>query len=326
MKIAVFGAGALGGVYGVRLAVHGGVDVTFIVRPARAASSAPIAIETVRKGRRDTIAAPAYATEVPPDTDAILLAVGTEDLVATRLDGGSAEGGITIDGPLGSSDAPIVILTPMLPKGWARVRRAFGGRAYAAMPNVAAYARRDDGVIRYWLLPATTKIDEPRAGARGAEAVRALAHALRRAGLRGELELAVHETNPATTVAYIAIGMGLAVAGSAAALAADDALLELVARACREGSRLAYRIGTPELFVALTPVVSAPWALRAWLGALGRLSPEALFYAEEHFSRKLVDQHRLMAREMSEIAEDKGLPHAAIDALAERLDAGAPRA
>lgn len=312
MRVAVFGAGALGAVYGVRLAVHGDVDVTFVVRPSRVASHEPIAIESVRNDRRDAIDAPDRADVVPGDADVILLAVGTEDLDALK-------------GPIGTSNAPLVILTPMLPKDWARVRGTFGERAHAAMPNVVAYARKEDGVVRYWLPPAPTKIDEPRPGSASTEAVRELVAALSRAGLRAKLELAVHETNPATTVCFIAIGMVLSIAGSAEALVADDALLSLATRACREGVRLSHRIGQPELWASLAPVISAPWALRAWLRALGRLSPEGLFYAEEHFARKLKDQHRVMIGEMIELAREKGLPREAFEELAARLEAARAR-
>lgn len=302
MKVAVFGAGALGSVYGVRLAKMGGVDVTFVVRPARAASTEPIVIERVRGDARDELREPSRVATVPPDADVVLLAVGTEDLDA-------------IAAPLGESGAPIVILTPMLPQNWERVRAAFGQRAYAAMPNVAAYTRASDGIVRYWHLPAATKIDEPRPGAEGEGAVRELARALSRAKLRGKLELGVHETNPATTVSFIPIAMGLAIAGSARALAEDEALLSLITRACREGLSLSRRIGQAEVWTALTPALAAPWAMRAWLGALGRLSEEAVFYAEEHFGRKLRDQHRVMIREMVELAADKRLPHGALDEL-----------
>ena len=312
MHVAVFGAGALGGVYGVLLAAHGGVDVTFVVRPSRVASREPIAIESVRKNHRDVIEAPRRSDTVPGDADVILLAVGTEDLD-------------TLKDPIGISTAPIVILTPMMPKDWARVRAAFGERAHAAMPNVVAYTRKEDGVVRYWLPPAPTKIDEPRAGSPSADVVRELVDALSRAGLRAKLDLAVHETNPATTVSFIAIGMVLSIAGSAEALIADDSLLSLATRACREGVRLSHRIGRPELWASLAPAISAPWALQTWLRALGRLSPEGLFYAEEHFGRKLKDQHRVMIDEMIELAREKHLSREALEELAARLETARTR-
>jgi 2-dehydropantoate 2-reductase len=177
-----------------------------------------------------------------------------------------------------------------------------------------------DAVVRYWTL-AATKIDEPRGKNPSAGAVRELAASLSRAGLRTKLELGVHETNPATTVCLIPIGMAIAVAGDVSSLLADEQLLELTSRACREGVRLAHRIGAPEPWARLAPVFSAPWALRVWLGGLAKTSPEALFYAEEHFGRKLTAQHRIMIREMADLTRDRGLPHAAIDELARRLEA-----
>lgn len=311
MKVAVFGAGALGGVYGTRLALRGQVDVAFVVRPARVGSREPIVIEAVRGERREILEAPARVDAVPPDADVVLLAVGTEDLDA-------------LTEPLATSEAPIVVLTPMLPPDWARMRAAFGERVLAAMPNVVAYTRKEDGVIRYWAPPAPTKIDEPRAGDAGADAVRELAAALSRAGLRGRLELGVHEKNPATTVCFIAIGMTLSLAGSIAALVDDESLLSLATRACREGVRLSRRIGAPEPWAPLAPALAAPWALRAWLGALVRISPEAAFYAEEHFGRKLKEQHRGMIRAMIELARDHALPREALEELGRRFAATAP--
>lgn len=303
MHVAVFGAGALGSVYGVRLATRARVSVTWIVRAAKVSSRAPIVIERVRRDEREEIDVPVRAASIPTDADVVLLAVGTEDLDAIR-------------GALAGSDAPIIVLTPMFPRDWERMRAAFGARVLSAMPNVVSYARKDDGVIRYWLPPAPTRIDETRD-----EAVRELARRLDEAGLRAHLELGVHEKNPATTISYIAIAMALAVAGSADALMKDDSLLSLTTRACREGVALGRRVGTPEPWAALSPFIAAPWALRAWLGMLGRVSPEALFYAEEHFARKLRAQHQVMIREMIDLAREKRVGHAAFEELAARLEA-----
>jgi ketopantoate reductase len=313
VKVAILGAGALGVLYGVRLACHGGADVAFVVRRSRVAEDTPFTVERV--GRRggvrssDTIDAPTRTEIVPGDADVILLAVGTEDLEA-------------LERPLGDSEAPIVILTPMLPRDWARVRKAFGERAHAAMPPVAAYVRKD-GIVRYWLAPAPTRIDEPRSNAPSRAAVEELAASLSRAGLRARLDLGVHERNPATTVCLIPIGMALALAGSVEALEADDALLALTQRACREGVRFAARIGEPEPFAPLAPVFAAPWALRLGFDFLRWLSPEAIFFAEEHFGRKLKAQHAAMIGELARFAEEKGLPCDAFLELGRRFSDGA---
>lgn len=308
MHVAVYGAGALGSVYGVRLATRARATVSWIVRPAKVTLRAPIVIESVRKDERETIDLPERVAEIPGDADIVLLAVGTEDLDAIRP-------------VLEARDIPIVVLTPMLPADWQRMRAAFGSRVLAAMPNVVAYARKNDddehAVIRYWLPPAPTRIDEPRR--QSDIAVRELARRLDEAGLKAHLELGVHENNPATTVAWIPIAMAFAVAGSAEAFAKDESLQSLTTRACREGASLGRRLGQVEVWAASSPVIAAPWALRTWLGLLPRISPEALFYAEEHFARKLAGQHRTMIREMIDLAKDRGLEHQAFDELAVRL-------
>jgi 2-dehydropantoate 2-reductase len=151
--------------------------------------------------------------------------------------------------------------------------------------------------------------------------VRALARALDAAGLPAHLELGVHETNPATTVCAIGVGMSLAIAGSFDALADDEALADLASRACREGVAIARTIGRPLAGATLAPWLASGWSLRAARALLGRFSPEALFYAEEHFGRKLRAQHVAMAREIVELARARGLGHAAFDELAARLAA-----
>ena len=60
--------------------------------------------------------------------------------------------------------------------------------------------------------------------------------------------------------------------------------------------------------------------MRTWLGLLPRISPEALFYAEEHFGRKLAGQHRAMIADMIDLAIAKGVEHQAMRELAARLD------
>lgn len=311
MHVAVYGAGALGLVYGVRLACRTHASVTFVVRAERLPSASaralePLVIERVKetRDRRDELAAPSFASEIPGDADVVLLAVGTEDLEGIRP-------------VLEGSSAPIVVLTPMLLADYTRMRSAFGERVLAGMPGVVSYAR-EDHVVRYWLPPAPTRIDEPRAGAHG-DAIRALAVLLAEAGLRTHLELGVHESNPATTVCMIPIGMSVSLAGGIEALAAEGELLALTSRACREGVELGRSLGRPEAGAMLGPLLATPLAMRAVVATLRRLSPEALFYVDEHFGRKLRAQHGVMAREMAALARAKHVPHDAIDELAMKL-------
>jgi 2-dehydropantoate 2-reductase len=305
MHVSIVGAGALGATIGALLGWRGGVDVSFVVRPRRVAETEPFVIESMRGARRHVLA-PERAAEVAPDADVILLAVGTEDLDA-------------IGERLGGSEAPIVVLTPMLPRDHAAMRAAFGDRVHAAMPNLLAYRRPEDGVLRYWISPAPTRIDEPRGRSPHREGIQELVRALSRAGLRGHLELGVHERNPATTVSFIAVAMALAVAGSVDALLADDALLDLAARGCREGVQIGRRIGAPDPFAGLAPLVATPWALRVALRTVARVAPEGIVYLDAHFGEKLVAQDVEMAAQIVALAEDKGVPHAAFDALHARL-------
>jgi ketopantoate reductase len=310
MHVAVYGAGALGCVYGVRLALRTRASVTFVVRAARASSREPLVIERVKnvRDRREELASPVRAVDIPGDADVILLAVGTEDLEGIRH-------------VLDASSAPIVVLTPMLPADYARMRTAFGDRVLAAMPAVVSYAR--EAIVRYWLPPAPTRIDEPRAGEHGV-AVRALAALLDEAGLPTHLELGVHELNPATTVCMIPIGMSVGLAGGMHALAGDASLLSLTSRACREGVALARCIGRPEPGALVGSLVATPLAMRTIVAFLRRFSPEGLFYMDEHFGRKLRAQHAIMAREMADLARAKHVAHEAIDELSAKLTAVVP--
>ncbi|SDD12488.1 ketopantoate reductase [Cupriavidus sp. YR651] len=80
MKILVLGAGAIGGYYGARL-IEAGADVTFLVRPARAAKLAASGL--VVKSELGNFAQPVKtvdSTTVRPDYDLVLLACKGYDL------------------------------------------------------------------------------------------------------------------------------------------------------------------------------------------------------------------------------------------------------
>lgn len=304
MHVAVVGAGALGSVYGVALATRTDATVTFVVRAARVEETSAIIVERVKRDARDAIETPRRARSVPASADVIVLAVGTDD-----LDG--------LARTLGDSPAPIVVLTPMMPGDLTRMQAAFGSRVHAAMPAVVAYTR-NDGVVRYWLPPVATRIDEPRAG-RAGDCVRALARLLSSAGLRTQLAIGVGRTNPATTACFIPLAMALAVAGSLENLTRDRELMVLAARACAEGLAWARTHAMPDPELAIAPLLAMPWILPGMVALGSRLSAEGAFYAEEHFARKLDAQHRVMSRDLATLARESGLPHAALDALAARL-------
>ena len=80
MHVTIVGAGALGRVYGVRLAAAGN-NVAFVVRKARVTETSPIAIEQVNGAKRqDRLDAPSRVVSVPPDTNAVLVTVRFDQL------------------------------------------------------------------------------------------------------------------------------------------------------------------------------------------------------------------------------------------------------
>jgi 2-dehydropantoate 2-reductase len=312
MHIAVVGAGALGSVYGVRLAACTRAAVSFVVRPARAESREPITIEQgglYKRGLRERIEQPERGAHIARNADLVLLAVGTEHLEETY-------------DKLRETDAPIVVLSPMMPADFAKMRRAFGDRVHAAMPTVVAYASGGQGdrgsVVRYWLIPSPTRIDLPCQGRRG-QVVRSFANALDQAGLATQLEARVYETNPATTVCFLPMAMAISIAGGVEALCSDADLLAITAKACRESVRLARRIGRPLPFATLAPLAASAPALRSAVAMLRRLSPEALSYLDLHFGQKLRTQNDIMLRNMVDLARDKDLPHSALRKLGGKL-------
>ena len=196
------------------------------------------------------------------------------------------------------------------------MRETYGDRVHAAIATVVAYAR-EDGVYRYWLPPAPTKIDEPRAGDHGV-AVRALADTLREAGISTLLEMGVHESGPASTCCAVPLAMTIALAGTMEDLSNDPVLCDLAHRCCREGVALGKRIGRPDPATLAAPLVASRIGMKLLNGFL---SEEARHYVSHHFGAKLIAQHRQMAADFVEMAASRGLPHVALSELYERLNA-----
>lgn len=303
MHVAIVGAGALGSVYGVRLATRTKASVSFVVRRPRD-PNAPIALERgsltprPRRATREVIERPEVHLEVPADADVVLVAVGTNALPA-------------ILPALEATSAPVVVLTPMMPGDFAAMRAALGARVLAAMPNVVSY--EDRGVVRYWLMPRPTLVDEPRATTGDAGVpVRALAAALSEAGIDTRFELGVHESNPATTACFIPAAMAVCVAGGLEALARDPQTTALARRACVEGVALSRRLGRADPLAHAAPLVATPLVLSAAAFVLQRLAPEIVGYIDAHFGEKLRAQHVAMAATLARLATERGTPHEAL--------------
>ncbi len=318
MHVAIVGAGALGRVYGVRLRLHGDAGVTLVVRPGHLEDRGAIRIERIDgENEVDTWEEPALATRVPDGADVVLVAVRAEQLDSS------------LDGLLGTTGPPIVVLTPMMPGDSSRLVARYGGRLRAAMVGVVAYTIRRTspgnaaGVSRYWLpRSATTLIDDTSEDSEaigGASAMRDLVHALVTAGFRTRLESHVLDSNLATTVAIAPAAMGIDAAGSIDALLADRALRDLTVAAIKEGLALSGKVGKGASWLGyLTPFVGTTM-LRIGASLGKSQAPEAFAYVEEHFGRKLHAQNVAMGRALVDLAKSRHTSSRAIESLLERL-------
>jgi 2-dehydropantoate 2-reductase len=304
MHLAIVGAGALGLVFGGRLALHGGIESTLIVRPHRASDDSPVILERVDGAQEHEVWRPERFAALPSHADAVMVCVRYEqvnDELFALLTG---------------HDLPVVMMTPMLPATYQRAKKALGDRLLAGMPGVVAYVN-DAGAVRYWLPRlAPVLIDEPRPRV---AVIDELVAGLVKAGMKARLEMGVHETNPATTVTFVPLMMALDAAGSIDALMKDAPLLDLAFEGADEGVKLSGAIGKAASFTPLLVKFVGPLTLRAGI-ALGRArSPEAVHYVENHFGHQLRAQHISMAKDIVALAKEKGTPHEAIDGLLARL-------
>jgi hypothetical protein len=244
-------------------------------------------------------------TAIPAHADVVLVCVRGDQLDETLV-------AMLRAGP----SVPVVAITPMLPRTYARMQAQLGTRLFAAMSSVVGYTDAS-GVTRYWVSgTAKTLIDEPRTKE---PALVGLVEALVRAGIDARFEPAVHETNAATTILFLPLTFGLDIAGSIDGLMSDAPLLAMTFRAGEEARALADRCGKVAFWAGLLTRFLGPRTIRIGL-ALGRSrSPEAIAFVEEHFGRKAHAQNVAMAAEACSLAEEKATPHGALDELLARL-------
>jgi ketopantoate reductase len=301
VRVAIVGAGALGSVYGARLARFAGCEVSIVAR-----SHAPprvVRLERVEDGEVLRWEAPARATLAPRDADVVLAFVRYEQLdsLAARVEGGAS---------------PVVVMTPMMPQDHARASVAMPGRVVTGMPSVVSY-ENDAGAIRYWLpRAATTLVD---GGGPGGAALAEFVKRLTRAEIGAKLESDVLGRNVATTVSFVPIAMALDVAGTIEAVLADEPLLALALQAAEEGRELGRAVGKAEAWASTLLRFVGPFTLKVGLGLARSRAPEAVTYAEQHFGRKLHAQNVAMAERIVQLAEEKGTPREALAKLFEML-------
>ena len=302
MRVAIVGAGALGSVYGARLACFAGCEVSVVARTP--GPPAEVRLERVEDGEVLRWSAPARVDVAPLDADVVLAFVRYEQLgsLPPRVAGGTA---------------PIVVMTPMMPQDHDSLAAALPGRLATGMPSVVSYLN-DAGAIRYWLPRMATTLVEARPGS---DVEAELARRLDRAEIGARVEADVLSRNVATTVSFIPLAMALDAAGSIDGLLGDDALLHLGLEAADEGRDLAKTIGKAEAWASTLLRFVGPRALKVGIGLARSRAAEACSYAEQHFGRKLHAQNLLMARRIVELAERRNVPHVALEQLLTRLAA-----
>jgi hypothetical protein len=303
MHVSVVGAGALGCVYGARLAKLARVDVSFVVRRAR---TEPLVLQRIDAPEELRLETPRWTTSIPADATVLLLCVGANDLDDALV------------ASLRAHAAPIVTLTPLLPRDYSRLRDAFGKRLLPGMPSVASY-RANSGVVRYFLpRAAQTLIEEPRPLLPDIDR---LTRALNEAGIGSRMQIGTYEINAATTVTFLPLAFALDVAGSVDALFDDKELLRLALAAAREGDTLGQSLGKAASWAELLASFIGPTMLKIGVGLAKRRSPEAVHYVEQHFGAKMHAQNVVMAEEIAALAESRKVPSAALNALAGRVRA-----
>ena len=286
MKIAIVGAGALGAVYGLRLAMVGGHDVSLVVREARAEKGGPLRLQRVDGDQAaNELDSPPYTTAIPSDADVTIVTVRQDQL------------NDDLANLLAPSAAPILILTPMFPDDFSRLEGSIGPRIFPTMPSVVSYEK--NGVIRYWLpRSATTQIESENAP----PVIDDLANALTASGIRAQPKAGVLPENVATMVSFMPIAFAIDAAGGVDALLENDELFELAIDGVKEARGLAKMIGEPATWAnLLLPFVNA-FTLKTAVALAKSRSPEAVAYVEEHFGRKLHAQNLVMAHWMTSAA------------------------
>jgi 2-dehydropantoate 2-reductase len=304
MHVAIVGAGAIGRVLGVRLATAANVAVDFVVRPGTLATPAGVKIERVH-GAGDLLTPASFVTSIPSHADAILVCVRANQLDASLLGALKA-----------APAAPVVVVTPMLPKTHDRVRAALGARLTSTLVNVIGYTN-DAGATRYWVSRVAKMIlDEPKAPD---PVLSALVAALGKAGIGAAFEVGAHEVAAATTMAVLPLMFGLDVAGSLDGLLRDRAIFDKTLAAIDEARALADRCGRIAGWAVPFFRFLGPLTARAGVALARRRSREAVGFVVDHFGRPARAQNVALAAEILEVAAEKGTRHDALAALAQLM-------
>lgn len=296
MKVSVVGVGALGSVYGVRLARV--AEVGFVVRSMDRAPKS-IRLEHVTGPEHDVLEQPAASTTIAADADAVLVAVRVDQLDELLWDKLARET---------SPDAIVVVLAPLLPHRYEHAREKLGDRLVAAMPGVIAY-QPEPGRVRYWTpRPAPTQLEDRPEGDPKRARIHALAAAMREAGIHAECSTKVRGTNAATTIALFPMLTGIAAGGgSIDRMLADDTVMKLGFAASKETRAIAKSLGDLPPWASLFFNFVGPFTARAGIKLGKSRAPEAFTFLEQHYGHKLVEQNMAIFHEIEKLAAERGV-------------------
>jgi 2-dehydropantoate 2-reductase len=328
MHVTVVGAGVLGRIYGARLAADG-EEVSFVVRPDRAAETSPFFIEQVNGGdRREVIERPVRYTKIPEGADLVIVAVRFHEIRTRPEAQEGAEGaegarrGFDLREILragGSRRAPVVILTPMLPGQAEALREASGRPIVPSMPGVVGYLN-EKGAVRYWIPMATsTLIDENEGGEESRAVIEGLARRLTAIGLPTRLERDVSALNAATTITFFPLIAAIDAGGGIDGVLGDKELMAAVLDSARESEALARKVGKSAAWGIFLMRFVGPFTLKPAVALARGLFPESVRFVESHFGPKLHEQHLAMGESIVELGRANTIEMPSLERLLSML-------
>jgi hypothetical protein len=293
MNITVVGAGALGAVYGTKLA-HA-ARVVFVVRDLPRAPRL-IHIERINGAppHGDGLDAPAMTTEIPADADYVLCAVR-----ADQLDDG-------LIAKLAAADKPVLMLPPILhPISLPGMIPAMSG-VIAYEPNETPHERR----VRYW-----TPKSSPTLVAGAPDFV----ELLNQVGIPAEVSPHAGTQQTTVTLAFFPIMLGIAAAGgSIDRMINDKQVMKLGFAAAKETRALAKTVGELPSWANTFFKFASPLTAKIGINLGKSKAPEAFVYLEKHFGHKLRAQNEAMFRDIERMAAQKGIKIDSLKELAAR--------
>jgi 2-dehydropantoate 2-reductase len=321
MHVVVVGAGALGRIYGVRLAAAG-VAVSFLVRKSRMDESFSFVIEQVNgEKRRDSIEQPKRIDSIPKDATLILLAVRFDQIDRIRHDSKDELAQLLLAGPA----VPIIVVSPMLEPQLEALKGVVGRRVVSAMPGVAGYIDDvdDRGAVRYWATAvAPTLIDDEASGethSLSRDALEVLARRLTSGGLPTRFERDVASLNAASSTAFFPLIAAIDAGRGVDGILGDKELLETTLSAAKECEALAKKIGKLASWANVLTRFVGPYTIKPGIALGRRVVPEMVRFVERHFGRKLHAQHLAMGATIRDIGREKGMDMPHLDRLLQIL-------